>query len=58
MTISELTPEEVAIIKRRLISGELQHEIAADYRINQGRISEINTGQRFAHVPPAQGGAE
>jgi hypothetical protein len=58
MTVKELTPETVAIIKRRLISGELQHEIAADYRINQGRISEINTGQRFAHVPPAQGGME
>jgi len=36
--------------KGRLADGEKQHDIAADFGINQGRISEINTGQRFAHV--------
>lgn len=33
-------------IRRRLDAGEKQHDIAASYGINQGRISEINTGKR------------
>jgi len=44
------TPEDIIEIRRRLADGEKQHDIAADFGINQGRISEINTGQRFAHV--------
>ena len=35
-------------VKRRLAEGELQHDIAADLGWNQGRISEVNTGQRGA----------
>lgn len=54
VTVStQITPEMAAIIKARLLVGDLQHDIAADLRINQGRISEINTGKRFANVPPA-----
>lgn len=56
-SVRELTKADVALIKRRLIRGELQHRIAADYDINPGRISEINTGQRFSDIPPAPGGA-
>lgn len=37
-------------VKRRLADGELQHDIAADFGWNQGRISEVNTGQR-GHEP-------
>ena len=38
-----------------LIAGTLnQHDIAARYRINQGRISEIKTGLKFPGVEPAQ----
>lgn len=57
MRTHELTTEQIAEIKRRLARGDLQHEIAADLRINQGRISEINTGKLFADVPapPDQG---
>ena len=35
-----------AEIRARLALGELQHDIAADLGINQGRISEVNTGKR------------
>ena len=34
------------IIRQRLALGEMQHDIAADLGINQGRISEVNTGKR------------
>lgn len=30
-----------------------QHEIAALLGINQGRVSEVVSGKRFAAVPPA-----
>lgn len=33
-------------IRRRLALGDIQHDIAADLGINQGRISEVNTGRR------------
>ncbi len=43
---AKLTQEVIRMIKERLRLGELQHDIAADLGINQGRISEINTGKR------------
>jgi len=52
-SISGLTPHDVSIIKARLLQGEFQHHIAADYGLNQGRICEIAKGKRFAHVLPA-----
>ena len=48
-----LTEADAAMIKKRLREGEFQNRIAADYDVNSGRISEINTGKRFGHVPPA-----
>jgi hypothetical protein len=35
-----------AVIRARLALGEIQHDIAADLGINQGRVSEVNTGKR------------
>ena len=52
-SIKGLTHHDVSIIKARLSRGEFQHRIAADYDLTQGRICEIATGKRFAHVPPA-----
>ena len=52
-TRKKLTPEQVSIIKSRIARGEYQHRIAADYDINQGRISEIATGKRFSSIPAA-----
>ncbi|WP_169543591.1 hypothetical protein [Sneathiella aquimaris] len=52
-SITHLTHEDVSEIKTRLKRGDYQHRIAADYDLNQGRISEIAKGKRFEHVPPA-----
>ena len=41
--------ETYSLIRQRLANGEIQHDIAADLGINQGRISEVNTGKRGAH---------
>ena len=54
MFVSELSESDVAKIKARLRRGELQHRIAADFDINPGRISEINTGKRWPDVAPAK----
>ncbi len=62
-SITKLTLDDVSTIKARILRGDFQHRIAADYDLNQGRISEIAKGRRFGHVPPAadpsshQGGA-
>lgn len=43
-----------ALIKTLLKRGQHnQHQIAAHFKINQGRVSEINTGKKHAGVPPA-----
>lgn len=52
-SIQRLTREDIAAIKARLLRGDYQHDIAADYGLNQGRVSEINTGKRGRDVPPA-----
>lgn len=45
-TAKHLTAQDIADIKVRLRQGDYQHHIAADYGLNQGRISEIKTGKR------------
>lgn len=45
-TAKTLTTQDIVDIKLRLRRGDYQHDIAADYGLNQGRISEINTGKR------------
>ena len=45
-----LTEKDAKIIKQRLRRGDMQSRIAADYDVNAGRISEINTGKAFAHI--------
>lgn len=52
-SITKLTPTDVSVIKARLQRGDFQHRIAADYDLNQGRISEIAKGRRFAAVQAA-----
>ena len=44
----KLTNQTIREIKRRLALGHFQHDIAADLGINQGRISEVNTGKRIS----------
>jgi hypothetical protein len=52
-SVTSLTVEDVAVIKSRLLQGDFEHRIAADYDLNQGRISEIKTGKRWPNVAPA-----
>jgi hypothetical protein len=49
-----VTPEMAAEIKALIEAGVCQHDIAAYYKINQGRVSEINTGMKFPGIEPAQ----
>jgi len=37
---------EIKVILKRLEDGEIQHLIAAEYRTNQGRLSELKNGKR------------
>lgn len=48
-----LTAEMAAAIKRLARDTDLmQHQIAAQLNVNQGRVSEVLTGKRFASVQP------
>lgn len=48
-----ITLYDAPIVKLLLRKGLKQHDIAAHFKDNQGRVSEINTGKRFAHIPSA-----
>ncbi len=48
-----LTPDDAALIKKRLKLGEFQHRIAADFDVNPGRIAEIKHGKLFSDVEAA-----
>ncbi|MFU0506692.1 sigma factor-like helix-turn-helix DNA-binding protein [Pseudaminobacter sp. NGMCC 1.201702] len=50
----EVSEEMAAIIKALLAHGMTQHDIAARFGINQGRVSEINKGKRHPGILPAQ----
>jgi hypothetical protein len=45
-----LSDAAISDIWMRLRAGDMQHDIAADYGVNPGRVSEINTGLRGNHV--------
>ena len=47
---AKLTDDVIREIWRLLREGWFQHDIAAKLGINQGRISEVNTGKRGGHV--------
>ena len=48
-----LVNEDAAIVKGMLARGDKQHDIAAYFHVNGGRIAEIATGRKFARVRPA-----
>lgn len=50
-----LTADDALLIKGMLLRGDRQHDIAAWFGVNGGRIAEIATGSRFAEVVPAAG---
>lgn len=49
-----LTEQDAAIVKAMLTRGDRQHDIAAWFGVNGGRIAEIAAGHRFRHVKPAE----
>lgn len=48
-----LDEEDAAIVKGMLARGDRQHDIAAWFGVNGGRIGEISTGAKFTEVKPA-----
>ena len=48
-----ITFHDAPIVKFLLRKGVKQHDIAALYKDNQGRVSEINTGKRYSSAPVA-----
>jgi hypothetical protein len=48
-----LTSEEAAIVKGMLVRGDRQHDIAAWFGVNGGRIGDIATGAKFGQVEVA-----
>jgi hypothetical protein len=51
--MKHLSKAEIAVIKARILRGDLYVDIASDYRINQGRIADLKFGRIFAEVDPA-----
>jgi hypothetical protein len=47
------TFDDASVVKLALRRGYKQHDIAAYYGDNQGRVSEINTGKRYSLAPIA-----
>lgn len=48
-----LTETDAALVKGMLRRGDRQHDIAAWFGVNGGRIAEISTGVRFASATAA-----
>lgn len=48
-----LDEDDAAIVKGMLARGDRQHDIAAWFGVNGGRVAEISTGAKFAEVKPA-----
>ncbi|RAK63317.1 hypothetical protein DJ019_16435 [Phenylobacterium kunshanense] len=48
-----LDDEDAALVKGMLRRGDRQHDIAAWFGVNGGRIGEIAAGYKFRHVDPA-----
>ena len=51
----QLTERDAAVVKAMLARGDRQHDVAAWFGVNGGRIAEIATGRKFRSVVPAAG---
>jgi hypothetical protein len=49
-----LTETDAALVKGMLRRGDRQHDVAAWFGVNGGRIAEIASGSKFADVTPAR----
>ena len=48
-----LTEHDASLVKAMLARGDRQHDIAAWFGVNGGRIAEIATGAKFGWIPIA-----
>lgn len=48
-----LTEADAAVAKGMIARGDRQHDIAAWFGVNSGRIAEVASGRSFYWVPPA-----
>lgn len=55
-TLPTLSEDDARLAKGMLQRGDRQHDVAAWFGVNAGRIAEIATGARFWWVPPAPAG--
>jgi len=51
--MKHLSKIEISVIKARILRGDKYSSIAADYRINQGRIADLKYGRIFPEIPVA-----
>ena len=49
----KLTEKDASLVKGMLLRGDRHHDIAAWFGVNQGRIAEINNGEKYGGVSPA-----
>jgi hypothetical protein len=48
----KMTADMASKMKTRVLHrGEAQHDVAAHFRVNQGRVSEVVRGKRFPDAP-------
>lgn len=47
-----LTDSDASIVKGMIVRGDRQHDIAAWFGVNPGRINGVATGEKFASVTP------
>lgn len=47
-----LNEDDAAIVKGMIERGDRQHDIAAWFGVNGGRIAEISNGDRFSGIEP------
>jgi len=52
--MKHLSHAEIAVIKARILRGDRYQDIAADYRINQGRIADLKFGRIYKEVKPVE----
>lgn len=50
-----LTERDAAIVKGMLSRGDRQHDIAAWFGVNGGRVGEIASGKAFSQILPETG---
>ena len=53
MRIPKLTDDVIAVIKRARQLGYKNEVIASYFVLNQGRVAEVNTGQKGSGISPA-----